>query len=86
MIAALAAAVLFTALGAPLLALAGIDRPALAPATGIAAAGVVLATAATAGLEIGPVALGIAAAVARRDRAARDAGSRHPSPPVAARR
>ena len=63
MIAALVAAVLFTAIGAPLLALAGIDRPALAPATGIAAAGVVLATAATVGLEIGPVALGIAAAV-----------------------
>ena len=41
MIAALVAAVLFTALGAPLLALAGIDRPALAPATGIAAPGVV---------------------------------------------
>ena len=63
MIAALAAAILFTAIGAPLLALAGIDRPALAPATGIAAAGVVLATAATVGLEIGPVALAIAAAV-----------------------
>ncbi len=63
MIAALLAAVLCTAVGAPLLALAGIDRPALAPATGIAAVGVVLATAATVGLEIGPVALAVAAAV-----------------------
>ena len=85
MIAALVAAVLFTALGAPLLALAGIDRPALAPATGIAAAGVVLATAATAGLEIGPVALAIAAAAPDRHRH-RTARTPPPPPPLAARR
>ena len=76
MIAALVAVALFTALGGAVLALAGIDRPALAPATGIALAGVVLATAATAGLEIGPVALAVCAAllvalaVARRGRPA----------------
>ena len=63
MIATLVAVALFTALGAAALALAGVDRPALAPATGIAIAGVVLATAAIAGLAIGPVALAIAAAV-----------------------
>ncbi len=84
MIAALVAAVLFTALGAPLLALAGIDRPALAPATGIAAAGVVLATAATAGLEIGPIALAIAAAVLTGIAIARRGLPRLPRPSLPA--
>jgi len=74
MTAALAAVVLYTVLGGAALALAGIDRPALAPAAGIAVAGVVLATAATVGVEIGPVVLAIGAvvlaaiALARRGR------------------
>ena len=53
--------VLYSVVGYCLLALAGIDRPALAPAAGLAACGIVLATAATIGLEIGPLVLGIAA-------------------------
>jgi hypothetical protein len=79
-IAALVAVVLFTVLGGAALALAGIDRPALAPATGIALAGVVLATAATAGIEIGPVVLAIGAAVLAAIALARR-GHRHPSRP-----
>ncbi len=84
MIAALLAAALYAVLGAAILALAGIDRPALAPATGIAAAGVVLATAATAGLEIGPVALAIAAAVLAAIALSRRGRPRLPRPSLPA--
>ncbi len=80
MIAALVAVALFTGLGGAALALAGIDRPLLAPATGVAIAGVVVATAATAGLAIGPVALAIVAAVLAAVAFARR-GRRRPSLP-----
>lgn len=62
MIAALVSVALATALGGALLALAGIARPSLAPATGFAAIGIVVATAATLGITIGPALITLAAA------------------------
>jgi hypothetical protein len=58
-IAVVAAFGLYAVTGLCLLAWAGIDRPALAPAAGLAAVGILLATGATVGLEIDPKLLGL---------------------------
>jgi len=54
MIAVVAAFGLYALTGFCILCWAGIDRPALAPATGLATIGILLATAATIGIQIDP--------------------------------
>ena len=59
MIAVVGVLAVYALTGYCILAWAGIDRPALAPATGLAAIGILLATAETAGIEVDRQTLGL---------------------------